>query len=323
MSAPARTVVMNSGSGGGMDFTMIAIGLIILLGLGLLVAWAINPDLFKGKKEGDACTVKNGDSRGTYEIDSEGDCVLVYCDSGWEVDGNRCVAQAVTTTPSAGPSAPWAGPSAPSAGPSAPSPSPSTPPSPSGPLSVRCNEHNREGVEDPFAVFGVYNGKVVKYTDPDKAGKHDPNWVSAPWASCEQYGYDAKSSTLPLFVRCNENNVAGSADPYAVFGIVGGVPRRVTDAGIAATWDGKWSDAPWASCGDVSAATNLDFKSVRCNEHNNAGVADPYAVFGVYNGKVVKYTDADKAGEHDPNWVSAPWISCANHGYYETPDNLT
>jgi hypothetical protein len=50
----------------------------------------LKPDIFKLKKEGDDCEIDNGDSRGTYEIDSKGKCVLKSCDSGWKVDGKKC-----------------------------------------------------------------------------------------------------------------------------------------------------------------------------------------------------------------------------------------
>src|SRR5210317_947136 len=117
------------------DGILIAGGIVLIFGIIILIAWAINPDIFKFKKEGDDCEVEDGDFRGTYKIDEDGKCVLESCNAGWKVDGKECT-KIVSTTPSATPSTtpsttPSATPSTtPSATPSTtPSATPSTTPS--------------------------------------------------------------------------------------------------------------------------------------------------------------------------------------------------
>jgi len=96
MSAPGRTVVVN-GESGGISMPVVFLGFILIIGVSLLIAWAVNPDLFKSKKEGDEC--QGSDVDGIYEFDKKGDCVLVACDTGYEIDRNKCVKKIVTSTP--------------------------------------------------------------------------------------------------------------------------------------------------------------------------------------------------------------------------------
>ena len=94
MSGNAKTVKVNFGSNqssGMLNGFLLIAGIVIFFGLILLILWAVNPNIFKSKKEGKKCEVDDPDPRGIYKYDEDKECVLDSCVSGWEVDGEECV----------------------------------------------------------------------------------------------------------------------------------------------------------------------------------------------------------------------------------------
>ena len=90
MSNALASAIKNAGKmGTGATIGIALFVIVFLVGIGLLIAYAVNPDIFKTKKEGDEC--KGDDVRGTYEIDEDGKCVLASCMTGWEKSGTDCV----------------------------------------------------------------------------------------------------------------------------------------------------------------------------------------------------------------------------------------
>ena len=90
MSNALASGVKNAGKmGTGAKIGIALFIIVFLVGIGLLIAYAVNPDIFNTKKEGDEC--KGDDDRGTYEIDEDGECVLASCMTGWEKSGTECV----------------------------------------------------------------------------------------------------------------------------------------------------------------------------------------------------------------------------------------
>jgi|TARA_R110000851_G_C12998370_1_gene558047 hypothetical protein len=89
-----RSVFVNTGGG---DWGIIIVfGLIILIGTGVLIAWLINPNIFKS--EGDECEIEDGDTKGNYKVNNKKECVLTSCKSGWDMSGDTCVKEKITPT---------------------------------------------------------------------------------------------------------------------------------------------------------------------------------------------------------------------------------
>lgn len=83
MNSSAKNFGGSSKSDGSFMIVIAIVVIIFVAVAGLLIYSATRP------KEGDEC--EGDDDRGTYEIDEDGKCTLISCETGWEVDGKTCI----------------------------------------------------------------------------------------------------------------------------------------------------------------------------------------------------------------------------------------